>query len=170
MRKRDHCRFACQASSDVLSNTAGSKLKPAVLAWASPPAWATSRQSWLEHHCQLEPQPGIIALSITVGSSHKLTVLAWASLSARATSRQCLLEHHCRLEPQAGSVGSTDTSGWCQEPTVLSAHHWRFWELTVMWTPHHYRYATASLKSGSEGGFWTESDILIWVVAIKAFQ
>ena len=76
MQKRDHCWFACQAGSDVLSNTASSKLKPTVLAGASLPARATSRQCWLENHCRLEPQAGSVGLSITVDSCHKPAVFA----------------------------------------------------------------------------------------------
>ena len=31
-----------------------------------------------------------------------------------------------------------------------------------MSTPHHCQYATVGSKSGSEGGFWTDSDVQVW--------
>ena len=125
MQKRDQCRFACQADSDVLSNTAGSKLKPAVLAWASLSARATSRQYWLEHHCRLVSQADNVCLSIIVGLS------------------------------RADSVGSTDTAGWCQDSIVLPTHYCRFWVPAMMWTSYHCRYATVKKDFKPTGVVWT---------------
>jgi hypothetical protein len=136
-----HYRFACQAGSDVLSNIADLKLKPAVLAWASLPPRATSRQFWLEHHCRLEQQASSVGLSITVSSYHKPTVFGWASLSARTTSRQCWLNWHCRVMPGTDSLACTSlavlSTGIDVNPTSLPVCHCRFkiwqWRGTLNW-------------------------------------
>jgi hypothetical protein len=154
---RHHCRLDIQIGSVVEAITVGLSYHPAVLAWASLSARATNRQCCLEQHCRLKPQASSVVLSITVSSSHKPTVFSRASLLAWATSWQCSLEKHCRLEPRAGSVGSTghyrvvpgtDTL-FLTSLVVLSYRQW--------YEPH----ITAGSKSTSEGGFWTDSDVLV---------